>query len=114
MELWSLCGWLVEVSSKMDIIFASLQETALPFLRSEKMKNINARREPQDLADTLAMLALVLAWLDSNNMPFPAIDVNNALERLKRRSNVVPDRSGGLTDLERALATVKEGRVTAH
>lgn len=75
---------------------------------------MNVYREPQDLADAIAMLAVVLAWLDSNKMAFPAIDVNSAIERLKRRSNVVPDRSGGVIDLERACATVREGRVTAH
>lgn len=44
-------------------------------------------RELRDIADVLASLIAVLKWLDDQNLTFPAIDVNNAIERLKPASN---------------------------
>lgn len=43
-------------------------------------------REPRDLTDVFASLATVLKWLDDRNLAYPAIDVNNAIERLKSAS----------------------------
>lgn len=38
---------------------------------------------PHDIDDAVAMLAVVLDWLDKSDLSFPAIDVNSAIERLK-------------------------------
>ncbi len=39
--------------------------------------------EPRNITEALTVLTKALAWLDNNDMAFPAIYVNHAIERLE-------------------------------
>lgn len=50
---------------------------------SKKIVERRRAAQPTDIVDAIEKLTAMLDWLDSNKLALPAIDVNNAIERLK-------------------------------